>query len=1852
MMMKRLFLAFALTLALVASVGAVAAESPNNTTVTTVGPTITDASNNVFSISSGALVVINGTPDPTTANVIELAYVNHVLWQENTAGNWYNYLGTPGSYGGPTTFSPIGSGTKTPVPAPLTGSVSPQTWVAYDRSFSGITLACGRPFHFNVLPPPQYNPTNYLYPLYIWLHPDHQGDPWYYNGNTNPLFLTNDEAGSYNTTAFLTAHPAFYVAPYADQTNGNGSPNSCNSQADSAIENWGGWFNNGTTGSGTRYSGDTGPNTFALVQMILFLESTYSIDPNRIYCNGFSLGGIGCEYLMQNYNAYNGALGKYFAAGASTAGVNQANTPVTSATANLMRTVPTWYFSGAGDGASPPGSYNSPLCTALGGTPSTLTGITSASANQCGTSAMRYTLCPSCGHQDTDASGNPVWTNTTINNFLFSQSATGGVTPPPAEVITVNNIATQSSATPFTVSGTISGLTVAPTLQYSVNGGTWLALPASSGSRNAYNQPGSNASVWNTPFGSGAIWSNAYHTAICGAATGPCSGIINPVNNFGVTEYTSTSASDSTYSFSGPNGRTLAPDNGGTLSATMHVPTGAYTPGPYPGDNPFVLQDQTSFPNRQYTFSGITPAVQPPGLQAGQGPFTAVEGGEWDDITSDTFGQDYDTGLSGYNLGAGLINACDVTPSCNPFYPQIKHGLRYMMPVTIFQSNATTPGGQVLNPNGWPDRLQDAQSGGNVYTGTLPFGFTLGIPSTTAMPSGLDANCQGLFWTMQHYPIIPRDAAAGGFHLSMDQTAISSAYGASAVSCLPTLVNLLQVLTNQHQGGQDFTTNPANGPGARTDTGPLALGSGGTTSVTPTSYFFTVPGMAAGAANTISVRDANATSTSGTSNSFIVTGNTGPTVGATLSPGFVSTLGSQFRDGSGNNQRLACTGYGNPTSNVPNDMTLIRAQGFNCISVPWFDKTTCSGGTCVFSTFDAIVAAANAVGLRVVFTHQGNEGVNGNGSCTVQQANGLWFDSGGITNGTDGCGTTGTVTYAQFKANWVQFANHYAGNTAVIGFDLHNEPTTFGNPACCSTGGGGGGTGQFHIQNGQIIDPQGNVFVAHGINVDEEEAPKAITDNQARPLTTLFPHINFIRIPVRATANVGGANATYPDPASYASWVAQATANHIVVEFEDHSSNGGQWECFISGPLACTPSYPPTGGALTTMLNFWKAMATQYKANPYVWIGSLNEINSSDGTYSTAAVGATTVYENALYNAIRGTGNSNIIQMGNGVGGGNPGTVGNNSGQNSGAAAGLVAGWTNTTWYMHGYYTNGTPDGALSYLTGSTAACCGGSGGSGYTAAQTLRTADGLVPVIVDECGSGTGNSGNGDASAMVSALAGGVGLTGGVSSTLQAKGVGFACWAWFPSTQWQMVNNGDTTGGPFSLTTWGQQISTVIAAQPANPTGGGVTVGAGWGTGNGGDLKAMAEDVGGAIQTADPGALILVQGVLNNGTLFNGTARGSSSFPITAGSISDLSSVGTLPVTCCSGHVAYVVHDTPTIISGVTPDSGNGATTMRNTAWGYLINQNKAPVWVGKMGASLDNTNGNLTDETQWATSLTQYMNGQLGGQGGPTFSGCTMPISGDWFNYGYLPSQQPDGTLNQDQSNKSGQQSYWGTLLYTTCTSTGPGIGGTTWNPSDKSSGMALSNGNLTATDTVTKNSDSVRSTSSQSTGKQYFEITATTSSTDWAAGIANSSFLLTASGGLGSEGNGIGFYNVSPTQAIYYNAAALSLGASAGATGDVVYFAVDLDAHLFWVSSPVMRAASAPWNNSNTANPATGTGGLSFTGLTCPCFIIFNDEQPGAATINAGGPFIGTVPTGFSAFQPPVTSGGRTILLNFAN
>lgn len=62
--------------------------SGNNAVVTTASQAIVDASQDTWSIVDGQ-VDVSGTIDPTTLNVIELAYVDGKVWQENSSQLWW-----------------------------------------------------------------------------------------------------------------------------------------------------------------------------------------------------------------------------------------------------------------------------------------------------------------------------------------------------------------------------------------------------------------------------------------------------------------------------------------------------------------------------------------------------------------------------------------------------------------------------------------------------------------------------------------------------------------------------------------------------------------------------------------------------------------------------------------------------------------------------------------------------------------------------------------------------------------------------------------------------------------------------------------------------------------------------------------------------------------------------------------------------------------------------------------------------------------------------------------------------------------------------------------------------------------------------------------------------------------------------------------------------------------------------------------------------------------------------------------------------------------------------------------------------------------------------------------------------------------------------------------------------------------------------------------------------------------------------------------------------------------------------------------------------------------------------------
>ena len=193
------------------------------------------------------------------------------------------------------------------------------------------------------------------------------------------------------------------------------------------------------------------------------------------------------------------------------------------------------------------------------------------------------------------------------------------------------------------------------------------------------------------------------------------------------------------------------------------------------------------------------------------------------------------------------------------------------------------------------------------------------------------------------------------------------------------------------------------------------------------------------------------------------------------------------------------------------------------------------------------------------------------------------------------------------------------------------------------------------------------------------------------------------------------------------------------------------------------------------------------------------------------------------------------------------------------------------------------------------------------------------------------------------------------------------------------------------------------------------------WGQGGPGDIWAMYTNVGNAIQAVDPGALIICEGLMDN------TDKSSITWWMM-----DLSHVATKPVILKIPHkVLYSVHEYP----NEPNDSGPAYIARMNADWGYLIEQNIAPVWIGEMGASLDASdgdNGSIPPARQkaWADTILSYMNGTA--PDGPRFTKGEQPISGDWWNWGCRTGESPDGCLDPSGQLRFGQAVYIEQMLY----------------------------------------------------------------------------------------------------------------------------------------------------------------------------------------------------------------------------
>ena len=191
------------------------------------------------------------------------------------------------------------------------------------------------------------------------------------------------------------------------------------------------------------------------------------------------------------------------------------------------------------------------------------------------------------------------------------------------------------------------------------------------------------------------------------------------------------------------------------------------------------------------------------------------------------------------------------------------------------------------------------------------------------------------------------------------------------------------------------------------------------------------------------------------------------------------------------------------------------------------------------------------------------------------------------------------------------------------------------------------------------------------------------------------------------------------------------------------------------------------------------------------------------------------------------------------------------------------------------------------------------------------------------------------------------------------------------------------------------------------------------------------------------------------------------------------------------------------------------------------------------------------------------------------------------------------------------------------------------TTWSTTDKTSGITLSGGNLTAAwgGSGTQN---IRSADRQVSGKYYWELIPAGTLSNHAVGVANAGTLANFS--ATNSATSVGAVWVNNTGTVHSDGTLVGGVTGALAAGTAVCIALDLNAGLVWFRN----SPAANWNGSATANPATGAGGLvtPFKGLFAAYpIVLWTGGAAGASeTANFGDTaFTGTVPSGFTSGFP---------------
>ena len=328
----------------------------------------------------------------------------------------------------------------------------------------------------------------------------------------------------------------------------------------------------------------------------------------------------------------------------------------------------------------------------------------------------------------TDASGN-TWSITSggqvaVNGVADTQ--TGNVT----ELAYVNGTIWQENSSALWWGETQNNDAWAPSAGTATNPLAGIAPPPSTttaGTRDPTQTPFASTSYFNMPLGLGAQWTSNAQLSSAGV-------YINTNGNYNEPIYVGTASDPLVTVYDSNTQQGMAP-----TTYQLHIPANAAQA--VGGDAILNIDDTTT--HTWYSF----------GTFNWTGSNTATSDGGSAEPDNGT-GIEFNNGNN--DEGVGTLRASDLAAGT------INHMLRMELPTDMLASYSNSPNGP-LAPNAWPRTTQD-YNGPTDYTGTIPFGVTIGIPAGTAEPADVAANAGAhLLWTalMDHGAEV-RDSGGSG----------------------------------------------------------------------------------------------------------------------------------------------------------------------------------------------------------------------------------------------------------------------------------------------------------------------------------------------------------------------------------------------------------------------------------------------------------------------------------------------------------------------------------------------------------------------------------------------------------------------------------------------------------------------------------------------------------------------------------------------------------------------------------------------------------------------------------------------------------------------------------------------------------------------------------------------------------------------------------------------------------------------------------------------------------------------------------------------------------------------------------